>query len=114
MNGELLEKIRRFNGDRDWERFHTPKNLSVSVMIEAGELAEVFQWLTPSESAQPDRETVERAGEEIADVLIYLLNLADKLGIDPVRAAEEKLSKNALKYPAEVCRGSSLKYTRRK
>lgn len=107
---ELLNRIREFNGERDWDRYHSPKNLSMSVLIESAELAEIFQWLTGEESRNPGEEAVSHASQEIADVLIYLLNLSDKLGIDPVEAAYEKLEINRGKYPAELCRGSSLKY----
>ena len=112
MHGELLEKIREFNRERNWEKYHSPKNLSVSVLIEAAELAEIFQWLTEEESGNPSPEDVTHASEEIADVFIYLLNLADKLGIDPVEAAFRKIEINRLKYPANLCRGSSLKYSK--
>lgn len=99
---------------RNWEKYHSPKNLSMSVLIESAELAEIFQWLTGEESRNPGSEALNHASEEIADVLIYLLNLADKLGIDPVKAAYRKLEINGAKYPADVCRGSSLKYSKLK
>jgi len=110
MYKELMRRIREFNSERDWNRYHSPKNLATSVLIESAELAEIFQWLTEEESWNPEREAVEHAGEEIADVLIYLLNLADKLEIDPWEAAFRKIALNRDKYPVESCRGSSLKY----
>lgn len=111
MHTELLEKIREFNADRNWEKYHSPKNLAMSVLIESAELAEIFQWLTEEESRKPGESAVIHAGEEIADVLIYLLNLSDKLGIDPFEAAFRKIELNGRKYPADSCRGSRLKYT---
>ncbi len=110
MFQELLLKIREFNNERNWEKYHSPKNLSMSVLIESAELAEIFQWITEEESRNPGSEAVIHASEEIADVLIYLLNLSDKLGIDPVKAAYRKIEINRAKYPADLCRGSSLKY----
>ena len=112
MFQELLNRIRDFNTERDWGKYHSPKNLSMSVLIESAELAEIFQWVTEEESRNPCPEALNHASEEIADVLIYLLNLADKLGIDPVDAAYRKIAINAEKYPADICRGSSLKHTR--
>ncbi len=111
MHTELLEKIKEFNADRNWEKYHSPKNLAMSVLIESAELAEIFQWLTEEESRKPGERAVIHAGEEIADVLIYLLNLSDKLGIDPFEAAFRKLEINRRKYPAHLSRGSSLKYS---
>ncbi|OPX30586.1 MAG: nucleotide pyrophosphohydrolase [Gemmatimonadaceae bacterium 4484_173] len=108
---ELLSEIRKFNENRNWGQYHSPKNLATSVMIEAAELAEVFQWLTEEESINLSGKALENAGEEIADVFIYLLNLADKLGIDPVEASHRKIKINAQKYPVETSRGSRLKYS---
>jgi len=108
---ELLDRIRNFNKTRDWGQFHSPKNLSISLLIEAAELAEVFQWLTEKESINLSGNKMIQAGEEIGDVLIYLLNLADKLGLDPVDAAYKKLILNEKKYPVEKARGSAEKYT---
>lgn len=97
---ELRERLRRFAAERDWEQFHTPKNLAMSAAIEAAEIMEHFQWLTPAQSlALPDPGRAEVA-HEIADVLLYLVRLADVLDIDPVAAAHEKIGLNALKYPA--------------
>ncbi len=111
MHDELLERIREFNSERDWGKYHSPKNLAMSVLIESAELAEIFQWCTEEESWNPSAGEIEHAGEEIADVLIYLLNLSDKLGIDPFKAAFRKMEINRLKYPADISRGSSLKYS---
>jgi len=111
MLDKLIDEIKKFNGERDWDQYHSPKNLATCVLIEAGELAEVFQWLTEEESWKPGSKALEDAQDEIADVFIYLLNLADKLGIEPVEASRRKMLKNADKYPVDTARGSRLKYT---
>lgn len=108
---KLIEQIRNFNKERDWDQYHTPKNLSMALMVEAGELAEHFQWLTQDQSKTLNNETLEKVREEIGDVLIYLLNIADKLGIDPIAAAKEKILKNANNYPANQVKGKAAKYT---
>ena len=108
---ELLDRIRNFNKARNWGQFHSPKNLSISLLIEAAELAEVFQWLTEEESIHLSGEKKVHAGEEIGDVLMYLINLADKLGLDPVDAAMRKLVLNEKKYPVERAKGRAEKYT---
>jgi len=102
---ELLAKIRAFNAERDWQRFHSPKNLVMALGVEAAELCEHFQWLTGEQSRNLSNVKKEAVAEEIADVLIYLLNLADQLGIDPLAAAHEKILANARKYPADKVRG---------
>ena len=111
MLEKLLAEIREFNDERDWAKFHSPKNLATSVLIEAAELAEIFQWLTEEESQTLEDKAMINAEEEIADVFIYLLNLADKLGIDPVEASHRKILKNGKKYPINSSRGNRLKYT---
>ncbi len=96
---DLRDRLRQFAAERDWEQFHVPKNLAMSVAIEAAEIMEHFPWLTPYESAAlpaPRRAAVAR---EIADVLLYLVRLADVLEIDPVEAALDKMAINARKYP---------------
>ena len=108
---KLIEQIRNFNKERDWGQYHNPKNLSMALMIEAGELAEHFQWLTQDQSKTLNSETLGEVREEIGDVLIYLLNIADKLGIDPIAAAKEKILKNANKYPVNQAKGKIAKYT---
>jgi dCTP diphosphatase len=107
----LLERIRAFAAERDWDRFHSPKNLSMALAAEAGELLEHFQWLTEEQSAALDPEKLAQVRHELADVLIYLLRLADKLGVDLLEAADEKIELNALKYPADRVRGDARKYT---
>ena len=108
---ELLRRIKEFNKKRDWDRFHTPKNLVMGISIETAEIMEHFIWLTPEESAHLPKGTGVKIKNEIGDVMIYLLNLCDKLGIDPIDAALEKLEMNELKYPAAKSKGKALKYT---
>jgi NTP pyrophosphatase (non-canonical NTP hydrolase) len=108
---ELIERIRRFNADRDWAQYHSPKNLSISLVIEAAELAEVFQWLTEEESRCLSDEKLASVREEVGDVFIYLLTICEKIGIDPLDAASRKLLVNGEKYPVEKSRGRSDKYT---
>jgi len=107
----LREALRGFVREREWEPFQNPKNLCMAMMVEAAELAEHFQWLTPEESAALDAPTRAAVREELADVLLYLIRLADTLDVDLVAAAQEKMVRNAEKYPAERVRGSALKYT---
>ena len=108
---ELREKIKEFREERDWDQYHSPKNLAMALMVEVGELAEHFQWLTPEESHNIPPEKLEKIKDEIGDIMIYLANLADKLNIDPVQAAHDKVEKNRSKYPAEKVAGKSLKYS---
>ncbi len=96
---DLRERLRRFASERDWEQFHTPKNLAMSVAIEAAEIMEHFQWLTAAQSLELDEATRDEVAHEIADVLLYLVRLADVLEIDMVAAAREKIGLNARKYP---------------
>lgn len=100
---ELQADLRRFAAERDWQPFHTPKNLATALMVEAAELAEIFQWMTPEESqgAHQDPASKQRIGEEVTDVLLYLLQLADHTQIDIAQAVRDKLAGNALKYPAK-------------
>jgi dCTP diphosphatase len=111
----LAARLRTFAQERDWEQFHTPKNLVMALSVEAGELLELFQWLTAEESraltATPAG--AKRVGEELADVLIYLVRLADVLGVDLEAATETKLEVNARKYPIDRSRGNATKASRR-
>lgn len=111
----LQEEIGEFAAERDWEQFHTPKNLAMALAGEAGELLEEFQWLTPEESQQlsDDPEALGRVEEEIADIQIYLLRLTEKLDIDLEEAVRHKLAENAEKYPVSVAKGNATKYDRR-
>jgi NTP pyrophosphatase (non-canonical NTP hydrolase) len=107
----LRDELRRFAADRDWEQFHSPKNLAAALAVEAAELLEPFQWLTEEESRRLTPEQAAAVREEMADVLLYLVRLADKLGVDLGEAAREKMRRNAEKYPVEKARGSSRKYS---
>ena len=109
---QLQQQIRAFRDQRDWMQFHSPRNLAVSISLEASELLEHFQWITDEKSSkQVAEERRTQIATEIADVAIYLLELSDNLGIDLKQAIEAKLQSNAEKYPVEKARGSSLKYT---
>ena len=108
---ELQRAIADFARERDWEQFHSPKNLAIALSVEAAELMEPFQWLTQAESSDTDALDMEQIRNEIGDVLIYLLRLADRLEIDVLEAAERKLIINHRKYPADRVRGSAKKYT---
>ena len=99
---EIIEKIRVFNEERDWDQFHQPANLAKSIVIEAAELLECFQW-------DEDNYDLQHVKEEIADVMIYCLQMVEGLDLDPYEIIEEKMVKNALKYPVEKCKGSSKK-----
>ncbi len=107
---ELRNRLRQFAAERDWDQFHSPKNLAMALGAEAGELLEQFQWLTEPESSHPDPKRRQAIADELADILIYLIRLADKLDIDPLEAAFAKIEKNAEKYPADRVRGSMKKY----
>jgi len=97
----LQQNLREFAAARNWQPFHTPKNLSTALMVEAAELAEIFQWMTAEESQAAQRDPVmkERIADEVADVLLYLLQVADQCAIDIPDAVANKLAKNAIKHP---------------
>lgn len=107
----LAECLRAFAQERNWEQFHSPKNLAMALPVESAELLEHFQWMTEDESANPTPEKLKQIQEEIGDVLIYLVRFADRLGIDPLNAAYEKFEINHKKYPIEKARGTAKKYT---
>jgi dCTP diphosphatase len=107
----LRDKLRAFAEARDWDQFHSPKNLSMALMVEVAELMEHFQWLTEVQSLDLAAENKNAVSEELADILLYLVRLSDKLGVDLLEAALRKLEKNAVKYPAEQVRGSAKKYS---
>jgi NTP pyrophosphatase (non-canonical NTP hydrolase) len=106
----LRDALRRFAAARDWQQFHTPKNLATALCVEAAELLEHFQWLTAGQSARLDARRKRAVAAEIADVLLYLTRLADVLQIDPLAAAQRKLRQNARKYPVAKARGNARKY----
>ena len=108
---DLRDALRRFAAERDWDQFHFPKNLAIALSVEAAELLEHFQWLPDLESAALPVETRAKIREELADVLLYLIRLADKLDVDLAAAAVDKMSVNAKKYPIHKARGTSKKYT---
>ena len=105
---QLQRDLRAFARERDWEQFHTPKNLAMALAGEVGELVEIFQWLTPEQAAAVmDGDRADDVHDELADVAIYLLRLADVLDVDLVEAARAKLARSEQRYPAEVVRGRS-------
>lgn len=110
---ESLEDVRQAIADfaqaRNWDEFHSPKNLVMALSVEVAELLEHFQWLTLEQAKQLDAETLVKVGEEIADVQIYLARLADKLGIDILAACADKMVKNAVKYPVDTAAGNARK-----
>ena len=105
MKQETIDRIRRFTEDRDWEQFHSPANLAKSIVIEAAELLECFQW-------DNDNYNLQDVKEELADVLVYCQNLADKIGVDPDEIINMKMDQNEAKYPVDKARGRSDKYDR--
>ena len=107
----LRRDLRRFAADRNWEQFHTPKNLAIALSVEAGELLEHFQWLTAEQSEKLSGSPLVQVRQELADVFLYLLSLSDRLGVDLLVAAFEKIELNAKKYPVELAKGSAKKYT---
>jgi dCTP diphosphatase len=108
---DLRDQLREFAAARDWDQFHSPKNLAMALAAEAGELLEIFQWLNEAQSRSLDAAAAAAASEEVADVLLYLIRLSDTLGIDLIAAAKRKLVANGEKYPVDKARGSSRKYT---
>jgi dCTP diphosphatase len=107
----LRDVLREFAKDRDWDQFHTPKNLSMALIAEAAELIEHFQWVDGDKSHLLEPKTRQAVEEELADILIYLVRISDKLGVDLLQASGRKIELNAQKYPADKVRGSSKKYT---
>ena len=107
----LRDRLRDFARERDWDQYHTPKNLSMALIAEAAELIEHFQWVNGEQSHILEDKKRQSVEEEIADILIYLVRISDKLGIDLYKAAERKLVINEKKYPADKVRGSAKKYT---
>jgi NTP pyrophosphatase (non-canonical NTP hydrolase) len=106
----LQQRLQEFADQRDWNQFHSPKNLAMALVVEAAELAEHFQWLTQQESYELEAGKLEKVGEELADIFVYLVRLADRLGVDLPAAVDRKIALNEQKYPADRVRGSSKKY----
>jgi NTP pyrophosphatase (non-canonical NTP hydrolase) len=107
----LRARIHDFVAKRDWDQFHTPKNLAMALIVEAAELVEQFQWDTPEESQHLSPDKYEAVSHELADTFVYLLRIAEVLEIDLIEAAHRKIDLNAQKYPADKARGSNAKYT---
>ncbi len=108
---ELRSRINLFVKERDWDQFHSPKNLAMAMIVEAAELVEHFQWDTLEESRQLDDKKREQVGQELADTFVYLLRIAEVTGVDLIEAANRKIDLNAQKYPVDKARGSNKKYT---
>ena len=108
---QIKNRLREFASERDWDQFHSPKNLSMALIVEAAELVEHFQWLTEDQSQTLPAEKLAEVEQEIADIQIYLIRLADKLGVDMEKAVNAKIELNAKKYPADKVRGSAAKYS---
>lgn len=107
----LKKQLRNFAKERDWDQFHSPKNLAMALSVEASEIVEHFQWLTEQESSNLSDNKLSHVKEEIADVFIYLLRLSDKLGVDLLQEARKKLLINEKKYPIEKSKGNAKKYS---
>jgi len=107
---KITEKIKKFRDERDWLQFHDPKNMAVSIILEASELLEHFQWKTKEEVEKYVETNKEEISDEIADIALYLFELADNLGVDLIKAMEKKMAKNEKKYPVEKAKGSHKKY----
>lgn len=108
----LRDDLRQFIAERDWAQFHAPKNLAMALSVEAAELLEHFQWLSEADSDRLPEDVLAQVADEIADVQLYLIGLADRLNVDILSAATRKMEKNASKYPVATARGNALKYTR--
>ena len=107
---KIQQRLREFAAERNWEQFHSPKNLVMALSVEVSELMEHFQWLTEEQSQSLPPETLQQVGEEIADVLLYLIRLSDRLNIDLSEAIANKMKKNEMRYPPEKVKGSAKKY----
>ncbi|MDC3287699.1 nucleotide pyrophosphohydrolase [Candidatus Marinimicrobia bacterium] len=107
------EKIREFSNERDWDQFHDPKNLSMALSAEIGELLDIFQWLTSEQSKNLSNIDLKLAKEELGDIMIYLIRLSDKLDINLEQAVIDKMKINEEKYPVELSKGNSTKYNKR-
>ncbi|HZX79384.1 MAG TPA: nucleotide pyrophosphohydrolase [Lysobacter sp.] len=109
---DIRDELRAFARERDWEKFHSPKNLAMALTVETAELLEIFQWMSEEQSRTLDEARRGAVESELADVLLYLIQLADRLDIDLLAVAERKMVSNAERYPAERARGRSDKYDR--
>ncbi|MCG6886155.1 MAG: nucleotide pyrophosphohydrolase [Proteobacteria bacterium] len=111
MLDDLITRLKAFAQEREWEQFHSPKNLAMALSVEAAELLEHFQWLTPEQSENLTAEKQREVELEMADIFIYLMRLCERLDVDLLQVVEEKIQLNKQKYPADKVRGSSKKYT---
>ena len=107
----IIARIRQFNEDRDWRQFHNPKDMALSLVLEAAEVMEHFQWKNGAELTEYTKNNKEAIGEELADVFYWVLHMSDEFGIDIMAALEDKMDKNEAKYPVEKARGNNAKYT---
>ncbi|MDC1536708.1 nucleotide pyrophosphohydrolase [Candidatus Thioglobus sp.] len=110
---KIQNQLENFATERDWEQFHTPKNLSMALSVEASELVEIFQWLRAEESISPDKKQTDAIKSEVADIAMYLLRFCSVLEIDIEEAIKNKLEKNAEKYPVNLSKGNAQKYNQR-
>lgn len=110
---QLAQRLQQFADAREWGQFHSPKNLASALIVEAGELLEHFQWMTEAQSRSLDADKKQAVAHEMADVLLYLVQLSSSLGVDLMAAASEKMALNEQKYPVDVAKGSSRKYDAR-
>jgi len=110
---EIQNQLKKFAIERDWEQFHTPKNLAMALSVETSELVEIFQWLNVEESNSPNQRQIEEINSEVADIAMYLLRFCSVLGIDLEKAIESKLERNAEKYPVNLSKGNAQKYNQR-
>jgi dCTP diphosphatase len=110
---KIQNQLKKFAIERDWEQFHTPKNLSMALSVEASELVEIFQWLRAEESISPDKKQIDVIKSEVADIAMYLLRFCSVLEIDLEKEIKSKLDKNADKYPVHLSKGSAQKYNQR-
>lgn len=108
---QLRARVNQFVEARDWAQFHSPKNLAMAMIVEAGEVVEHFQWMTEEGSRNLDADKKEQVGQELSDTLVYLLRIAEVCDIDLLEAANKKIALNAKKYPVEKAKGSNAKYT---
>lgn len=108
---KIAETLEQFAIKRDWNQFHSPKNLSMALSVEVSELVEEFQWLTEKQSGELSQDKLNKVKDELGDIFIYLIRLSSKLGINLLSAANDKILKNEIKYPVEKARGNAKKYT---
>ena len=110
---KIQNQLEKFAIERDWEQFHTPKNLAMALSVETSELVEIFQWLKAEESNNPNQKQIEAINAEVADIAMYLLRFCSILEIDLEKAIEDKLVKNSEKYPVNLSKGNARKYNQR-